>query len=93
MNTYELVLIFPSSLTAEEQKKQIVKVEKLLEGTKGKIVVKEEWGQKMLAYTIKKNTDGFYWFLKINAEPKTAVALHNLLRLDDLVVRHLLSKV
>lgn len=90
MNAYELVVIFSSELAPEAQKKIISKIEKTVSEAKDKVVSCDEWGKKTLSYPIKKNTEGFYWLLKLNAGSATAVVLNNQLRLDDKIIRYLL---
>ncbi len=92
MNAYELVVIFSSELSAEEQKKIISKIEKTLSEAKGKLLSCDEWGKKTLSYPIKKNREGYYWLLKINAAAPTAVVLNNLLKLEDKIIRYMLVK-
>ena len=90
MNAYELVVIFSSELASEEQKKIITKIVKTVDDAKGKVVASDDWGKKTLAYPIKKNTEGFYWFFKISALEPVAVSLGNLLKVEDKVIRYLL---
>ncbi len=92
MNAYELVVIFSSELPAEEQKKIISKIEKTVHDAKGKILPPEEWGKKTLSYPIKRNTEGYYWLLKIETSPQSAVTLNNLLKLEDKAIRYMLVK-
>lgn len=65
MRLYDLVLILKSSLT-EPQRKKVLDVIKSLVG--GKIVKEEGWGQKVLAYPIKREISGFYHKLYVEAE-------------------------
>ncbi|MBI3385234.1 30S ribosomal protein S6 [Candidatus Gottesmanbacteria bacterium] len=90
MNAYELVVIFSSELSPEEQKKIISKIAKTVHEAKGKVLSSDEWGKKTLSYPIKKNTEGYYWLLKMEASSQTAVVLNNLLKLEDKVIRYML---
>lgn len=92
MNTYELMLIFSSGLSTEEQKKIISKIENFITGAKGKLLSCDEWGKKALAYRIKKNLDGFYWLMSMELEPVDAAKLNNNLRLEDQTVRFMFSQ-
>lgn len=92
MNTYELVLIFSSALSPEDQKKIISKVEKFVTDAKGRMLATEEWGKKTLAYFIKKRNEGFYWLVRFELNPDEEVKLNNNLRLEDQTIRFMLSK-
>jgi small subunit ribosomal protein S6 len=93
MNTYELVLIFSSTLAQEEQKKIVAKVEKTITSEKGKIEKFEDWGKKVFLYPIKKHTNGFYFFWRFNLGCKEAGSLTKSLRLDDKILRHMIVSV
>lgn len=93
MNNYELVLIFKPELSSDEQKKVLTKTEKFLTTGSGKIKSQNDWGKKTFAYPISKLTEGLYWFLEFQAEPKLADELNKNLRLEDQVLRHLLIKI
>lgn len=93
MNTYELVVIFNSALTPEDQKKNIAKIEKSVTTAKGKIEKTEEWGKKTFSYPVKKQNDGVYVFLKFSLEPKAADELNKSIRFEDVVIRHQMVKV
>jgi ribosomal protein S6 len=58
MKTYQLVLVLKTSLTEANRKKFIETVKGYLKGAK--FTKEEEWGEKTLAYAIKKEKSGFY---------------------------------
>ena len=87
-----MVLIFSSALSLEDQKKIVSKVEKYISEAKGKLLSCEEWGKKPLSYPIKKQTEGFYWFLRIELNPDAGAKLNNNLRLEDQTIRFMLIK-
>ena len=90
MRVYELVLVLKTSLSEANRKK-------LLETIKGflpdfKIVKEEEWGQKPLSYSIKKENAGHYlnWLFELKGElPKD---FEKRLITNDNILRHLLLK-
>lgn len=66
MRTYELVLVVKPSVKEADRKK-------LLEQFKGwlgevKVTKEEDWGQKALAYPIKKEDSGHYYQLFLEGE-------------------------
>lgn len=89
MRQYKLVLVLKSTLSDAERKK-------FLEGLKTwlselKIVKENEWGQKPLAYSIKKQVSGFYIELALEGE-KIPADLEKKLITSDNVLRHLLLR-
>jgi len=70
MRLYELVLVVKPSLKEADRKKLLETIKDWL----GKIKVKKEddWGQKALAYSIKKEDAGHYYMLQIEADPVAA---------------------
>jgi small subunit ribosomal protein S6 len=66
MRTYELVLVVKPSVKEADRKKLLETVK----GWLGKITVakEEEWGQKALAYPIKKEDAGYYYQLFLEGE-------------------------
>lgn len=93
MEEYELVFILAPNLKEKEQKEQQAKVEKLISGLKGKIIKKDVWGKKKLAYPIKKFEEGTY--IKFDFElPKEKISSWDkLMRREENIIRYLLVRV
>ncbi len=60
MRHYELVLIFKSQLKKEELDAELSKIENLITSNSGEVVETSQWGRKEIAFTLKKETFGFY---------------------------------
>ena len=60
MKSYETVFILNPALSEDQVGKSILKYEKFLKSTGAKLVHKENWGLKKLAYTIENKNSGFY---------------------------------
>ena len=71
MNNYETVFILNPVLSEDQIKETVQKYEKFLTSKGAKIVSKEDWGLKKLAYPIKKQKHGFYMFLNFELEDKS----------------------
>ena len=67
-------------------------VVKRLVGEDGKVVKEDLWGNKDLAYPIKKQTKGFYTHYEINADPKGAKGLDKQLKVEENILRYLLIR-
>lgn len=90
MRIYELVLVMKPSLSESDRKK-------LLESVKGlakdaKVAKEEDWGQKPLAYKIKKEFAGYYVMMQLESETGIGSDVEKRLLNNDDVLRHLLLR-
>lgn len=98
MRTYELVLVLRPSLSEAQRKKVLDNVKSWMKDAK---VTKEtEWGQKPLAYPIKKEVSGYYVDYIIESSAPSVGAGEGGIPLDfekrilgsDEVIRHLVVR-
>jgi small subunit ribosomal protein S6 len=94
MRTYELVLVVKPSIKEADRKKLLEQVK----GWLGKIKIskEEDWGQKALAYPIKKEDSGHYYQLFLEGDSTDSSGLPadfetRLIQNND-VLRHLLLR-
>ena len=59
MKNYETVFILNPALSEEQVQKSVDKYEKYLKSNGAKMISKEIWGLKKLAYTIENKNSGF----------------------------------
>ena len=85
-----MVIVVRPSLKDDERKKLIGIVKDLLQGVK--FVKEEEWGQKPLAYSIKKEQAGYYYFFKFETEASVQTGFEQKLLLNENILRHLLLR-
>lgn len=90
MRLYDLVLVFKTSLTDADRKKTLATVKEWLGDIK--IESEDEWGQKPLAYKIKKELAGFYQVLHLAGENAIPADFETRLIRSDSVIRHLLIR-
>ena len=90
MRTYQLSLVLSGKTSEAEQKKILDKVERNIESAGGKIEKNDKVGKKTLAYPIKKEKVGVYYFLDIEVPEEEMQALNRAIEVDDNVLRHLL---
>lgn len=84
--TYNLTLVLRSSLKEAEKKKLLDSLKELF----GKAKISEkEWGQKALAYPIKKEVSGVYVNWEINSDTVVGKDLEKKIYTNDGVLRHL----
>lgn len=69
IKSYDLVVIFESKLSENALKELINKVKKIISSMGGEILTEDNWGIKRFAHPIKRNRDGFYYFMKTKLPP------------------------
>ncbi len=89
MRKYETTVIAHPSLSQEERQPLFDKLTKLLSDGKGLLIKLDEWGQKRLAYEIKKQTRGYYVFLEFCGDGALVKELERNMRLDDQVLKYM----
>ena len=86
---YELMYIINPNLLEEETAAVVEKFKALVEQN-GTLEEMEEMGKRKLAYEINGLTDGDYTLIDFHAEPSNIAELDRVLRISDVVVRHMI---
>lgn len=87
--TYEAVYIFDSTLEDAAINDKINRFHGLLGASAQPEVA--HWGRRQLAYSIGARENGYYVVSKFNAEPKVLPEYERALKLDDGVIRYLIT--
>ncbi len=94
MNKYEVAIVASSNLTDEERANVIEQIKGYIAKYQGTVTDVEEWGKRRLAYEIRKEIEGYYYFIQVEAEPVMAVELEKELRIMmETVLRYLIVSV
>ncbi len=93
MELYESVFIARQDISSMELEKIIDKYIKLIEDDGGKLINKENWGLRNLAYKIKNNRKGNYVLMNIESKGTTIKELERVFRIDEDIIRFLNIKV
>lgn len=93
MAFYECTFIARQDLSKPDVDKIADDLTTLLQKHKGKVVKREYWGLRPLAYEINKNRRGHYVMLGIDAGNAAMDALRTELRLSEEVIRNLEVRV
>jgi ribosomal protein S6 len=86
---YQLILVLKSSLKEADQKKLLESIKSLLGKTK---ITEKTWGQKALAYPIKKEVSGLFLNWNIDGEGVIPSDFERKLLNNDNILRHLLLR-
>jgi small subunit ribosomal protein S6 len=89
MRRYETIFIAHPSLSHEERQPLFDKLANLISDADGLLVKFDEWGQKRLAYEIKKQTRGYYVLMEFCGNGSLVKELERNLRLDDRSLKYM----
>ena len=89
MKNYETVFILNPALSEEQVQKAVDKYEKYLKSNGSKIIDKESWGLKKLAYTIQNKNSGFYNLIEYTAPADVVSSLEVEFSRDETIMRYL----
>ncbi|MCL4354789.1 30S ribosomal protein S6 [Patescibacteria group bacterium] len=90
MRNYQFVLVLKASLTEPQRKKIIESVKGMLKSLK--ITKEEDWGQKQLAYKIKREAAGYYFNFLLETDEKIPDDFEKKLFANEDILRHLLIR-
>lgn len=87
--TYELVVLLHPDLEIDVET-PISKVEKLIDTAGGRVVKRDNWGKKRLAYRIKRQDFAIYVYFEIQMPTSHVRGLESNLLITEEVLRHIL---
>ncbi len=93
MNLYEHTFILRQDISNTQVDEIMENFNKVLTENKGKVLDKEYWGMKTLAYKINKNRKGHYCFFKSNSPWEAVKEMERLMKIHEDVLRVLTVKV
>lgn len=93
MLNYEIMFIVKTTMESEKIKGTIENMKKIITDGKGKIVETKEMGERKLAYPIKKELNGYYYVLKVEATSEVVSEFDRRASIDEVILRHLIIKL
>ena len=91
MKKYEIMYILNSNLDEETRKSTIEGLNKILTDNGAKITDVNEWGNRELAYEIKKQNRGYYVVTTLTSNDSKATSeFDRLSRINNNVLRHMI---
>lgn len=93
MNNYETVFILNPVLSDEQIKETVKKYEDFLTSRGAKMISKENWGLKKLAYPIQNKKSGFYHLFEFQVAGEVISDLEVEFRRDERFMRYLTVKL
>ena len=92
MSKYELAVVVNAQIDDDARTAVVDNCKALVERFGGVITNVEEWGKKKLAYEIQKMNEGFYYFIRFDAEGSAIAEIESRMRIMDNVIRYLCVK-
>lgn len=89
MNKYELALVVNAKIEDEARNAVVEAVKELIARFGGTITNVDDWGKKRLAYEIQKMKEGYYYFIKFDADSTTPSEIEQRIRIMENVIRFL----
>ena len=93
MNKYEIMFIVKATMEKDEVSKTAEAMKKIITDEKGKVLEFKELGEKKFAYPIKKEINGYYFLMQVEASSEAEKEFNRKALLDENVLRHLVIKL
>lgn len=94
MKKYEIMYILDSNLDEENRKSVVESLNKIITDNGAKIHEVNEWGNRELAYEIKKHKRGYYVVFTLESENSQAInEFDRLAKINNNVLRHIIIKL
>jgi len=91
---YEIVSIFAPNVTDDKLNTYVKKIKEIIASCKGNIISEENWGNRKLAYEIKKFKNGIYYFIFCETESNSLpFELKKFFSINEDVLRYGMKKV
>jgi small subunit ribosomal protein S6 len=90
---FDFTIITRGDITDGDHAKVLSGYEALMTKDGGEIIKKDEWGNRKLAFPIKKTFRGFYVNYDFVGTPENVAEMERLMRIDDNVLRHLIVRI
>src|ERR1041384_5396133 len=87
------MVIFSTNLNDEEEKAQTSQIEELIRHEKGIIHLMDHWGKRKLAYSIKKQRQGYYEWFYFELDPSRIAEIDRKLKMSETILRFLAFKM
>lgn len=93
MAFYESIMIVRQDVSSSEVDKIVSDFTKIVESNEGKVIKTEYWGLRPLAYEIKNNKKGHYYFMGIEATKPLLDEIERKIKLSESIIRSSIVRV
>ena len=93
MSNYEIMFIVKATIESETVDKTAEAFKSIISDKKGKVLEFKALGEKKFAYPIKKEINGYYFLMQIEAPSEAIKEFDRKALIDENVLRHLIIKL
>lgn len=93
MTKYEIMFIVKATMESDQVKATAENMKNIITNENGKVLEFKELGEKKLAYPIKKELNGYYFVMQVEASKEAEAEFNRKAGLDESVLRHLIIKL
>lgn len=93
MTKYEIMFIVKATMESDQVKSTAEAMKNIITNEGGKVVEFKELGEKKLAYPIKKELNGYYFVMQVEANKEVESEFNRKASIDENVLRHLIIKL
>ncbi|MCI8394875.1 MAG: 30S ribosomal protein S6 [Bacilli bacterium] len=93
MNKYEIMFIVKATEESANIKKTAESTKTILTNEKANVIDFKELGEKKLAYPIKKEINGYYYVMQVEASKEAITEFDRKIKLDENILRHLIIRL
>ncbi len=93
MNKYQLLFIIDNDIEDEAKDAVIDKFSNLIAELGGTVGMLDKWGTRKYAYPINFKNEGYYVLMQFEATPDVPAEVDRQMRINDNVVRQLITKI
>ncbi|MBI5342137.1 MAG: 30S ribosomal protein S6 [Deltaproteobacteria bacterium] len=90
---YETVILFDPELPEEKRKEFLAKLAGVIGSYQGEVLKQDDWGNRKMAYPIRKKVNAFYTFLLYTGSRGVVEEVERNIKIFDGILRHLTSRV
>ena len=90
MNKYEIMFIVKATIESDLVKKTSETFKGIINDKKSKVLEFKELGEKKFAYPIKKEMNGYYFLMQVEATAEAVKEFDRRALIDEYILRHLI---
>ncbi|MBI5576129.1 MAG: 30S ribosomal protein S6 [Deltaproteobacteria bacterium] len=90
---YETVILFDPELPEERRKEFLAKLAGVVASYQGEVLKQDDWGNRKMAYQIRKKVNAFYTFLTYSGNRGVVEEVERNIKIFDGILRHMTSRV
>lgn len=88
---YEFVFVAPTEV--EKKEEIIARIRAIFKQNGAEVLAEKDWGEKKLAYPIRKNKSGYYFIWNLGVESSQLREIRRLLNFERTLLRYMLLEV